>query len=70
MDYFNEDDDRRFNFGLDKFFEMQEGASDFEITAFLNGSKVMPKRVQVKDQHPSKELFIQNPSKRVAGNVL
>ena len=38
MDYFNEDDGR-FNFGLDKFFETQEDASDFEITAFLNGSK-------------------------------
>ena len=39
MDYFNEEDERIFNFGLDKFFEVQEDASDFEITAFLNGSK-------------------------------
>ena len=33
----------RFNFGLDKVFETHEDASDFEITAFLNGSKAKQK---------------------------
>ena len=37
MNYFNEEDERRFDFGLNKFFETQEDAIDFEITAFLHG---------------------------------
>ena len=55
MDYFNEEIDRIFNFGLDKFFEAQKDASDFDITAFLNGSKA--KQTCYKDKSDVKRIM-------------
>ena len=53
MYYFNEDD-RRLNFVLDKFFETQD-ASVFEITAFLNGRKA--KQTCYKDKSDVKRIM-------------
>ena len=55
MDHFNERGGKKINFWLDHLFNLQEDASDLEITEFLNGSKA--KQTCYKEKSDVKRLM-------------